>query len=187
MTSIDATYYLKNQSTVKEHNETLGKDEFLKILMTQLQNQDPLNPMDDKEFISQMATFSSLEQMMQMNKAITNLVNNQMVSPVIQYSHLIGQQVTYYKIDEETGEVAEPKESETSNVIAISQKEGFAVLELENGAKIFTDEILKIEQEGNRSEHSETEIEKPTEETENPEETAAGPDNSELTTETPSA
>ncbi|KAB8138741.1 flagellar hook assembly protein FlgD [Gracilibacillus oryzae] len=164
MTSIDPSYYLKNnQSAVKEHSETLGKDDFLRVLMTQLQNQDPLNPMDDKQFISQMATFSSLEQMMQMNQAITNLVHNQTVSPVIQYSHLIGQQVSYYKIDEETGVIAEPKEILTSKVSAISQTEGYAVIELEDGSKIFTDEILKIEQNENISDDNKPETDESTE------------------------
>jgi flagellar basal-body rod modification protein FlgD len=146
MTTIDPSYYLKNQATVKETSSSLGKDEFLKILMTQLQNQDPLNPMEDKEFISQMATFSSLEQMMQMTESINLLVNNQLISPVIQYSHLIGQQVTYYKIDEETGQIAEPKELETSIVQSVTHKEGYAVLQLENGTEIYTDEVQKIEQ-----------------------------------------
>jgi flagellar basal-body rod modification protein FlgD len=42
-------------------NQTLGQDEFLKLMITQLTNQDPLSPQDDKEFIAQMAQFSSVE------------------------------------------------------------------------------------------------------------------------------
>lgn len=144
MSAIDPSYYLSNQSQTREINTSLGKDEFLKILMTQLQNQDPLNPMDDKEFISQMATFSSLEQMMNMSNSIEQLVANQTISPVIQYSHLIGKEVDYYKIDEETGQIAEPKEIVSSKVKAISEQQGFAVLELEDGTKIYTDEVLRI-------------------------------------------
>ncbi|MBU5594962.1 flagellar hook assembly protein FlgD [Amphibacillus sp. MSJ-3] len=148
MTKIDPSYYLKNITKSAPSSE-LGKDEFLKILMTQIQNQDPLNPMDDREFISQMTTFSSLEQMINMNESISLLVNNQLMSPVIQYSHLIGAEVNYYAIDEETGQVKEPKEIETSEVVAISESNGYAVIELENGVKIYTDEILRINQPSN--------------------------------------
>ncbi len=47
------------------------KDMFLKLMISQLQNQDPLNPQDDKEFLSQMAQFTSLEQLQNMNSTMT--------------------------------------------------------------------------------------------------------------------
>lgn len=138
--TIDPSYYLSNQPKDRAPSSALGKDEFIKILMTQLQNQDPLNPMEDKDFIAQMATFSSLEQMMNMASSIDMLVQNQLVSPVVQYSHMIGKEVTYTIQDEDTGK----KETKTSEVVAVSQKDGWAILELENGEKIYADIIEKV-------------------------------------------
>jgi Flagellar hook capping protein len=63
------------QSSSTGSASTLGKDEFLKILITQLQNQDPMQPLEDKEFISQMAQFSALEQTMNMATQIGALRN----------------------------------------------------------------------------------------------------------------
>jgi flagellar basal-body rod modification protein FlgD len=54
-------------------DSSLGKDDFLSLLVTQLQNQDPLNPMDSTAFTSQLAEFSSLEQLNNVNKNLEYL------------------------------------------------------------------------------------------------------------------
>jgi len=66
----------KIQKDGKDIAQVMGKDEFLKLLVTELQNQDPTNPMQDREFIAQMAQFSSLEQMLNINKGVEKLANN---------------------------------------------------------------------------------------------------------------
>lgn len=59
--------------TVSSAGGELGKDEFLKILITQLSHQDPTQPMEDSEFIAQLAQFSSLEQMTNVTNEITKV------------------------------------------------------------------------------------------------------------------
>lgn len=69
----DPTAINNPQGIVDSRNNNLGMDDFFQLLTTQLTAQDPLNPMDNTEFISQMATFSSLNQMEQIseNTAVT--------------------------------------------------------------------------------------------------------------------
>ena len=52
---------------------SLGSDAFLKLLVVQLQNQDPTSPQSNTEFIAQLATFSSLEQLTSINKAVSSM------------------------------------------------------------------------------------------------------------------
>lgn len=83
----------------------LGKDDFLKLLVTQLRYQNPLQPMEDKEFISQMATFSSLEQMQNMNTTIGSLadsINNQWLPQMMvrEAGQMVGREVGYLNLDE---------------------------------------------------------------------------------------
>jgi len=54
-------------------NRQLGQEEFLKLLITQLTNQDPLSPQDDKEFLAQMAQFSTVEGVAQMSQSMGQL------------------------------------------------------------------------------------------------------------------
>lgn len=87
----DQWNYSSSTTTTKETgNSTLGKDQFLKILITQLQNQDPMQPMQDKEFIAQMAQFTSVEQLMNISTQLNAL--NQSLGSV---SGLIGKDITW--------------------------------------------------------------------------------------------
>ncbi|RPJ66131.1 MAG: flagellar hook assembly protein FlgD [Alphaproteobacteria bacterium] len=60
----------------KKDHETLGKDGFMKLLAHQLKNQDPMKPMDQKDFSSNLAQFSQLEQLTAMNKKFDGLTAN---------------------------------------------------------------------------------------------------------------
>ncbi|MGR3763864.1 flagellar hook assembly protein FlgD [Rossellomorea sp. NS-SX7] len=118
MTKIDPSLlYSTMQSKKREGgNDILGKDDFLKILMTQLQNQDPMNPMQDKDFIAQMATFSSLEQMTNLTKTMEKFVENQNQSQLIAYNQFVGKQVTWHKISESDSNEA-PEISEGQGLV----------------------------------------------------------------------
>lgn len=65
----------KNTVNGRTASQELGKDDFLKLLLTQLSHQDPTTPMDNNQFIAQMAQFSSLEQMNNMSNGFTKLAS----------------------------------------------------------------------------------------------------------------
>ena len=68
--------------------------DFLNMLMTQLQNQDPTSPMDSDQFTSELVQFASVEQQIGTNQSLTQLIQATQGSEVIQGSQMIGQQVT---------------------------------------------------------------------------------------------
>jgi len=72
-TRVEVDAFNKALSQGKTSSKELDKDDFLKILITQLQHQDPTAPLQDKEFIAQMAQFSSLEQMTNMSQGFNKL------------------------------------------------------------------------------------------------------------------
>ncbi len=85
--------YSKTKSTNQGTTQSLGKNEFLKLLVAQLKNQDPLKPMDGTDFAAQLAQFSSLEQLNNLNEGIKNLGVYQMSQANAQAVNLIGKEV----------------------------------------------------------------------------------------------
>ena len=73
-------------------NGQLGKDDFLKLFVAQLQHQDPLKPMEDKEFMGQMASFSTLEQVAKLATANEKLATSLSLSGSLGF---LGRTVTY--------------------------------------------------------------------------------------------
>jgi flagellar basal-body rod modification protein FlgD len=120
--------------------ETMGKESFLKLLVAQLEHQDPLQPMENTEFVAQLAQFSSLEQLMSVNSNLSLLQVSQMSMTNSQVTGLIGKDV------EAKGDslyVSGPGErkinfkldgSAKSVTIRITSKDGKLVRTLEQGA-----------------------------------------------------
>lgn len=71
----------------------LGKDAFLQLLVTQMKNQDPLNPQDNTQFVSQLAQFSSLESMQNLSTTVDTIASTFQSSQALQASSLVGRSV----------------------------------------------------------------------------------------------
>ncbi|MCM3732164.1 flagellar hook assembly protein FlgD [Fictibacillus nanhaiensis] len=145
MTKISEDLMLSNYQakTKQTGSNILGKDDFLKILITQLQNQDPTSPMQDREFIAQMASFSSLEQMTNMNQTMQQFLTFQTEASLLQQSQMIGKQVTYESetVNAEGEKVVEEKEG---TVKAVLFERGSVMLEMSDGTKITSFQVIKI-------------------------------------------
>jgi len=108
-------------------NDNLDKDAFMQLLVTQMQNQDPLEPQGGEELSAQLASFSSLEQMEQMNENLTTMVllqqSNALLSQLSESSALIGQDVNWSDPDIGT--------SGTGTVEGVRLAEGVTFLKVE--------------------------------------------------------
>ncbi|MCF6186086.1 MAG: flagellar hook assembly protein FlgD [Desulfobulbaceae bacterium] len=90
---ISQAYTTADQARATEDKgQTLGQDEFLTLLVAQMQNQDPLNPTDSTEWTSQLAQYSQLEQSMNLNTTMDKLVEGQKSSERLSALSLIGKQ-----------------------------------------------------------------------------------------------
>jgi flagellar basal-body rod modification protein FlgD len=123
--------YLKSLQTVTSGKtgdtttgaSTLGKDSFLQLLVTQMQNQNPLDPQDNSEFVAQLAQFSSLETMQNLSTSVDAIGGMYQSSQALQASSLVGRSVIVdsgsTSVDTTkgmTGQVVLPSASTTTSV-----------------------------------------------------------------------
>lgn len=93
MNAIESTTSLANSTGTQLERKTggMGKSDFLRLLTDQLRNQDPLNPMQDKDTMAQLAQFSALEETQAMRTAMEKLASGDQIS---QAASLLGKKVT---------------------------------------------------------------------------------------------
>src|SRR3954447_19897054 len=96
--SVNTTPSAKTQSA-SGANSAMGKDQFLKLFVAQLQHQDPMNPMQDSDMMGQMASFSTLEQITNMASANQTIASSLTSTSAI---GLIGRTVTWTDADKLT-------------------------------------------------------------------------------------
>ncbi len=124
ITGIQATDPITGAASSAAGGQAMGKDAFMKLLVNQIRNQDPMAPTDNQAFIAQLAQFSSLEQMQTMNENIVGLAvlqqNNALLEQLTSSSALIGQNVTWS--DAETGL------EQSGTVSSVKIVDGLAVL-----------------------------------------------------------
>lgn len=143
-------YLEEQESQAGQGDPDLDQDAFLQILMTQLQNQDPMDPMDDKEFVAQMAQFSSMEQMISMNETLTDFVASQEQQEFVSHSDLIGKQVEWEKAltdeQKEEGLTEDNVDLSTNSgtVTSVKFKDGTAALVIDGEEEISTDDLVAV-------------------------------------------
>lgn len=126
ITGIDANDPIFGASPVGA--QPLDKDAFMKLLVAQLRNQDPLAPVENQEFIAQLAQFSSLEEMQGVNENLVALAflqeSNALLAQLTDGSSLIGKTVTY--LDPASGEALQ------AEVLSVKLAQGTVLLRVES-------------------------------------------------------
>jgi flagellar basal-body rod modification protein FlgD len=118
----------------------LGKQEFLQLLIAQLRNQDPLRPMDDREFIAQLAQFNALEQMQLLNQSLANLARAQQFAQAAAY---LGRQVEAVLGPDASGSAGAGQVVRGAVTEVRRNPDGEPLLVID-GKEVFLDEIVRV-------------------------------------------
>lgn len=118
----NSTAQMKAEETKKNGaSKELGQDAFLMLMMEQLKHQDPMNPMDNQQFLQQQAQFTQLNEIQKMNQNMN--INNQ----IMQASSLIGKEVSLIDPNDATkkitGKVTAANFSGSASTIVVNDKD----------------------------------------------------------------
>ena len=147
----NAAAYEASQPKETKKNDDLGKDAFLQLLVTQLQNQDPLNPQDNSSYIAELAQFSALEQMTNVASSLQDLgkvVNNIDTSVLVgQLSSMIGMNIDWVETINEADEEGNPishQESMTGIVSGVTIVDGVPSITAEKDGQRYQVDIANV-------------------------------------------
>ncbi|ARF15802.1 flagellar hook assembly protein FlgD [Sporosarcina sp. P19] len=142
----------KQRDQRKTGPDTMGKDAFMKILIAQMANQDPTNPMKDTEFVAQMAQFSSLEQTMNLAKAFEKFADSQNQSQLIQYNSFVGKEIRWHEVSDKKGEDDQPIINEGTGIIqSIKYIDGSVIFTMADGKELSPGNISEVMGNGSNS------------------------------------
>jgi flagellar basal-body rod modification protein FlgD len=117
--------------TVTKDNQSMGKDDFMKLMVAQLKYQNPMEPAKDLDFIAQTAQFSSLEQMTNLNNKVIELISS---NKQLYANTMIGRQITWADADDNI---------KTGVVSKVELNDGEPVL-IANSEKVSLDWIINV-------------------------------------------
>ena len=147
----NADAYEASKPKETKANDDLGKEAFLQLLVTQLQNQDPLDPQDNSSYIAELAQFSSLEQMTNvvsnledLGKVVGNIDTSVLVG---QLSSMIGKQIDWVETINEADAEGNPishEEKMTGIVSGVSIIEGVPSIVVEKNGEKYQVDISKV-------------------------------------------
>lgn len=138
ITGISASDPISGSGSASGSNE-LGQDAFMTLLVEQLKNQDPLQPTANEEFVAELANFSSLEQMEELNENLLGLIvlqqSNALLSQLTEGSALIGKEVRFYD--------AASDAYQTGSVDSVKIEDGYAQINI-GGKDVALADVIEV-------------------------------------------
>ena len=154
----DASTYSASTSTSSTTSSALDKETFLKLLVTQMEYQDPLDPQDNSEYLAELAQFSALEQMTNVAdslSSISTLVENMDTSLLVgQLSNMIGKEIQWQTTSIVTGDDGQSYETSKTfegTISGVSISDGSPTVVVNSDGKTYSVAISEITRVGSGS------------------------------------